>query len=165
MRTMDEPSGRLREFRLPTALEPFVEKLCATLLDAARAGGIDDDGINFGGVPDHWRPAYIVHLATATFSEIVEHLDIVLLDLRALGDNVATFQGTPDHRYRLLLRTFFHEYFRFRECLRMIIKALQRAGIVSPEAAREMREKFDAFFRPMVQVRNELVHDAPTVEF
>ena len=75
---MDEPSGRIREFRLPTELNPFVEKLCTLLLNAAHADGIDDDGIGFGGVPEHWRPAYIVYLATATFSEIVEHLHITV---------------------------------------------------------------------------------------
>jgi hypothetical protein len=102
-----------------------------------------------------------VYLVANELNEIIGHLNLVLRDFAILGTDLRAFQGDPVLRYRLLVRVFFHEYFRFREITRIGLDALRRWSVFSKEETASMREGLDAFFRPLVQVRNSLVHDSP----
>jgi len=96
-------------------------------------------------------------------NEIIGNLNLILTDLRVLPENYASLAGSPKDRFYLLVRTFFYEFQRFREIMNIVIKALQRRGVVKKENIGKMREEFNKCFEETFEVRNRFVHDvSPT---
>ena len=95
-------------------------------------------------------------------NEIIENINLVLDDLKILRDNPKLFQeslnGNPIVRYKLLTRTFFYEFFRFKECFNEFLARLGKAGLLNSQVVKGIRSEFYKQFEKAIKVRNTMIH-------
>jgi hypothetical protein len=91
-------------------------------------------------------------------NNIIDNLNIVLIDMRGLPDNYVLLKGSPEKRYDLLVRTYFHEFYRFRESFNRVVKAAANRCYIQPHEVPEAREAFHEVFEDTIRIRNNLVH-------
>lgn len=114
--------------------------------------------INLGKLAPKLDVAYFFFLWVAEANEIIDHLNLVLSDLRALPKNFPLLGGSPWMRYELLVRTFFHEFYRFRELLNTVLSAVEKRGHISKEELSIARTAFHSTIEDTIELRNSMVH-------
>jgi hypothetical protein len=92
---------------------------------------------------------------------VIQHLNMVINDLRCLHKNFRVLGGSPWTRYELLMRTYFHEYYRMREILSTFLSILKDRGHITKQEVKEAREAFHAAIEDKVDMRNAVVHGRP----
>ncbi|WP_139149239.1 hypothetical protein [Nitrosospira sp. Nsp13] len=119
---------------------------------------IESGLINVGKVDKELDVAlFFAHWITE-INEIIENLNIVLIDMRELSNNYVLLKGSPEKRYYLLVRTYFHEFYRFRESFNRVIKAAASRRYIQPDEVPRARKAFQYAFEDTIRIRNNLVH-------
>jgi len=94
-------------------------------------------------------------------NDVIGNINIVLSDMRELPENYIFLKGSPAPRFYLLVRTFFHEFYRFRETFGIFLKGASEREYLTREDVRTLRKSFHDAFAEIIAVRNTLVHDSP----
>lgn len=130
------------------------------VVSAMKRDGMPEDSgyINLGKVDEDLNTALFFFYWTSDINEIFDNLNIVLSDLRALPLLYRIQGGSPGTRYKLLVHTFFHEFYRLRELFRQAIKAAANHGFLPAEDVPEARKVFHDAFAGTIGLRNAIVH-------
>jgi hypothetical protein len=105
--------------------------------------------------------AFFYFAWTSEVNEVIDHLNMVINDLRALHKTFEHLGGSPWTRYELLMRTYFHEYYRMREILSTFLSILNSRGHITKEEVKIARDAFHAAIEDKVEMRNSIVHGRP----
>lgn len=105
------------------------------------------------------RTLFLVRWITAN-NNVIENLNVVLNDMRALPENYVLFRGSPKERFYLLVRTYFHEFYRFREIHNQVVKAAANRGYIDKDEVPIARQIFHDAFKTTIELRNMLVHQS-----
>jgi hypothetical protein len=81
--------------------------------------------------------AFFYFTWTSEANEVIQHLNMVINDLRCLHKNFRVLGGSPWTRYELLMRTYFHEYYRMREILSTFLSILKDRGHITKQDVKE----------------------------
>lgn len=120
-----------------------------------------------GGMPS-WQDLEVAPALTAllefqsAFGEIIDHLNVVLMDLDALGSDPRAIKY-PVVRYALLVRTFFYEYGRTKDVLGSFLRKLERLDRIEKGEAQEYHRVFYERFRPAFEARNRFIHGPASI--
>jgi hypothetical protein len=159
----DDGGTYIPQVEIPPELNVYVEWLEAHVLDAVKRGDIDKERGTIGApCPPELRVAATFWLWLAEVNDIIASLNLVLTDLDVLSTDIARFSGCPRQRYLLLVRTYFHEFHRFRETFGHALKALQHHGLVDRAMRKSAVEGFNVQWEGMIWLRNVVAHDSPT---
>lgn len=113
--------------------------------------------------PNHLNAYFDIWAFLMDINEIIENMNLVLSDLKILRDDPKRFQkhiaGDPVVRYKLLARTYFYEFFRFKECFNIFMARLRKTGLVNSTHAKEIRTFFYTVFEPALNIRNTMTHN------
>lgn len=130
--------------------------------------GIERDGlpiesgtINVEKVDDDLDLALFFFYWIADTNQIIENLNLVLADLRALPSNYVILKGSPKTRYYLLVRTYYYEFYRFRETHHRIVRIAANRGYIEHDNVPAARNAFHEAFETTISLRNSLVHGSP----
>lgn len=146
---------------------PYPKKHLANLkrMTPLIIAGMERDGlpigtgeIDLGKLDAKLDVAYFFFMWISETNEVIDHLNLVLRDLRALPRNFALLGGSPWTRYELLVRTFFHEFYRFREVLSTVLSAVAKRGHITKEELALARDAFHRAIEDTIELRNGLVH-------
>jgi hypothetical protein len=98
--------------------------------------------------------------------ELVGNLNLILTDLDQLCENPCLFvqYRSPLKRYKLLLRSFFYEFSRFEDLFGYFMVWLERLSIISREERKTLRDQFYRKVKPMVDIRNTMLHHSFQLE-
>jgi hypothetical protein len=157
---------------MPSATEPiprvsYPRKHLSSLkrLGPLMIGSMQRDGlpietgqINLGKLDQKLDVAYFFFMWVSETNEIIDHLNLVILDLRSLAKTHSLLGGSPWMRYELLVRTFFHEFYRFRELLNTVLSAVAKRGHISKEELSIARAAFHGAIEQTIDLRNSMVH-------
>lgn len=94
-------------------------------------------------------------------NEIIENLNATLTDMRDLPTNYVFLKGSPKTRFYLLVRTYFYEFYRFRETHNQVVKAAAGRGYIERNEVAGVRQAFHDAFEEAIELRNNLVHGTP----
>lgn len=119
---------------------------------------VESGQIDLGRLNPKQDLAYFFFMWVSETNEIIDHLNLTLLDLRALPRNIGILGGSPWTRYELLVRTFFHEFYRFRELLNTMLSSVAKRGIISKEELSIARAAFHGAIEGTIDLRNSIVH-------
>jgi hypothetical protein len=98
--------------------------------------------------------------------ELIGNLNLILTDLDQLCENPSLFAQyrSPLKRYKLLLRSFFYEFSRFDDLFGYFMVWLERLSIISREERKTLRDQFYRMVKPMVDIRNTMLHQSFQLE-
>lgn len=119
---------------------------------------IQSGQINLGKLDPKLDLAYFFFLWVSEANKVIGHLNLTLSDLHALPRTISTLGGSPWMRYELLIRTFFHEFYRLRELLNAVLGQVAKRGIITKEELAKARSAFHGAIEGTVELRNSLVH-------
>lgn len=122
---------------------------------------IETGTINLGKVDDDLDLALFFFYWIADCNQVIEHLNMVLADMRALPTRYVLLDGPPKARFYLLVRTFFYEFYRFREIHHQVVKAASARGYIGRKEVPNIRKVFHDAFATAIELRNVLVHGSP----
>lgn len=122
---------------------------------------IESGQINVGKVDRHLDVALFFFRWVAENNKIIENLNMVLNDMRALPTDYVLLKGSPKTRFYLLVRTYFYEFYRFREIHNQIVKIAAGRGYVNRDEVPLARKAFHDAFEGAIELRNGLVHGTP----
>lgn len=133
------------------------------LLEALERDGVPiESGIfNLGKVDKETDAALTFFYWISDINEIVGNLNIVVSDLRALPLHYVLLKGSPKDRYELLVRTYFYEFYRFRETHNQFVKAAENRGFIQREDVPKLRNVLHDAFKNIIALRNAFVHGDP----
>ncbi|HLZ19874.1 MAG TPA: hypothetical protein VKO67_09685 [Smithellaceae bacterium] len=105
---------------------------------------------------------FIVWLLLNNVNDIIENINLVLNDLKIMRDDPALLDqdmfGDIVLRYKLLVRTYFYEFYRFKECYNSFLTYCRNLGACDAKQVKELRSLFYEMFKENIQVRREMVH-------
>lgn len=148
-------------------LIPYPRKHLANLkrLTPLIIAGMEKEGLSMksgefdlGRLDAKLDTAYFYFIWVSQTNEVIDHLNLVIRDLRALPQNFAILGGSPWNRYELLVRTFFHEFYRFRELLNTVLSAVAKRGHITKEELTTARDAFHGALEHTIELRNSMVH-------
>lgn len=133
------------------------------LLAALKRDGppIESGVISIGQVDPPLSTALFFFRWISQTNKVVGNINIILSDMRELPENYILLRGSPATRFYLLVRTFFYEFYRFREIFNTFLKAASERGYLSREDVRSARKNFHDMFSEVIEIRNTLVHGFP----
>ena len=102
--------------------------------------------------------AYFYFIWISECNDVIGNLNLILDDLRALPQRALFLTGSPWSRYELLVRTFFHEFYRLREILNTVLASCTKRGFIEKDELRIAREAFHGAVEETIELRNCLVH-------
>ncbi len=146
----------------PEYLEELKQLVPLVLNSVEREGLPIESGVfNVKGVDDNLDLALFFFYWITEINEIIENLNLTLADLRALPKTYLILKGSPKARYYLLVRTYFYEFYRFRESHHKAVKAATNRGFIKRNEVSEIRNSFHKAFEHTIDLRNILVHGSP----
>ena len=122
---------------------------------------IDTGSINLGKVDEDLDLALFFFYWIADTNQVIQNLNLVLADMRALPTRYVLLDGSPRARYYLLVRTYFYEFYRFREIHHRVVKTASARGYIVQKEVPEIRKIFHDAFEVAIDLRNALVHSSP----
>lgn len=133
------------------------------MLEALERDGVPiESGVfKLGKVDKETDVALIFFYWISDINEIVDNLNIVLSDLRALPVHYILLNGSPKVRYELLVRTFFYEFYRFRETHNQFVKVAGHRGFIEKKDVPRLRNLLHDAFKNIINLRNAFVHGDP----
>ncbi|WP_052494138.1 replication endonuclease [Nitrosospira sp. NpAV] len=107
----------VEEISYPTEHLGSLKRAMPLIMAAIERDGlpIESGLIDLGAVDKGLDVALFFFYWVSETNEIIENINAVLTDMRELPTNYAFLRGSPKTRYYLLVRTFFYEFYRFRE--------------------------------------------------
>ena len=105
------------------------------------------------------RTLFLVKWISAN-NHVIENLNVVLNDMRSLPMNYVLFRGSPKERFYLLVRTYFHEFYRFREIHSQVLKTAAKRGYIDKDEVPSARQVFHDAFKTTIELRNVFVHQS-----
>lgn len=123
---------------------------------------IESGSINLGKLDGPLDRAYFLFMWISENNGVIENLNMVLNDMRSLPTHYILFRGSPKIRFYLLVRTYFHEFYRFREIHSQVLKAAADRGYVEKDEVPLARKAFHDAFKTTIELRNSIVHGSPT---
>lgn len=168
LRHMNDKKFRLEHKKIPplafpNELLPILSTFNDKMLGSLERDGppIEDGGINLGKLNDDELFTYTVFLWVSEISEVIDNLNLILDDFSQLAESHVLFRGSPKKRYYLLIRVYFHEFYRSREIFSQVLHALKSQGRTTKEEIRFIRETFHDAFAETIEMRNNIVHGSP----
>lgn len=146
--------------------EKYIEDLKRAnplILEALERDGIPiESGVyKLGKVDKETDVALTFFYWISDINEIVGNLNIVMSDLRALPLHYILLKGSPKARYQLLVRTYFYEFYRFRETHNQFVKAAENRGFIEKKDVPKLRNLLHDAFKNIITLRNAFVHGDP----
>lgn len=140
-----------------------LKRFVPMMIEAVERDGlpIESGQINVGNVDVRLDVALFFFRWVAENNEIIENLNMVLNDMRALPTDYVLLKGSPKTRFYLLVRTYFYEFYRFREIHNQIVKVAADRGYVNRDEVPLARKAFHDAFEGTIELRNNLVHGTP----
>jgi hypothetical protein len=137
-----------------------LKRLGPLMIESMQRDGLPTETgqINLGKLDPKLDVAYFFFMWVSETNEIIDHLNLVILDLRSLPKNLPLLGGAPWMRYEFLVRTFFHEFYRFRELLNTVLGAVAKRGHISKEELSTARAAFHGAIEQTIELRNSMVH-------
>jgi hypothetical protein len=123
---------------------------------------IDSGSIRLGKLDPKLDIAYFYFGWVSECNGVIENLNLALNDLRALPKNFATLGGSPWSRYELLVRLFFHEFYRLREIFNTVMSSCVKRGYLTKSELAIVRDAFHGVIEEAIELRNSVVHGRPT---
>jgi len=150
----------IKEVQFPNGYLSASDKLHYVLVEAMKRDGvpIDTGVVRLGSLSEDLQLALFFLGWTSDFNEIVHGLNYALTDLDDLGRYHPVTKGEPRQRFEIMNRLYFHEFYRSREVFGRAMASLKRAGYMSVDDLRGMREIFNEAFSHTIQLRNQFVH-------
>jgi hypothetical protein len=154
---------RIAELVFPEELQPAMSELAqhmaarATLTDLLESGAIDP-----GVLSDRLSRAYFTFQFIAELNEVIENLNLIVMDIGDLPTRHVLWRGSAYARFHLLLRSYFHEFYRLREIVSRLLKKAKKRGYIDREDVRFTQETLRAAIGDAIWLRNLLVHGSPT---
>ncbi|MCX5888401.1 MAG: hypothetical protein NTY36_02995 [Deltaproteobacteria bacterium] len=91
---------------------------------------------------------------------VFDNLNMILCDLEILGNSMNSFKGSPRKRFYLLVRTYFSEFYRFKDIYSIFLNKLKHHGLIDKKAVTEAKKLFLDEFNIFMSIRNRLVHQS-----
>jgi len=104
------------------------------------------------------RTAFAFSFWQGNLNEIVAYLNIVTGDLITLSACVDLSANDLWHRYRLLVRTAFNEFYRVKAISDTFLKDLKRLDLIDEGIRQGISQIIRDFLKPLTEVRNQAVH-------
>lgn len=154
----------IEEVPYPQEHVEHLKRFGPLMIEAMERDGlpIESGSISVGRVDDVIDVALFFFHWVAENNEVIENLNMVLNDLRGLSTDYALLNGSPKTRYYLLVRTYFNEFYRFREIYSQVVKAAAERGYIERDEVPMARKAFHDAFKGTIELRNSLVHGSPT---
>ncbi|EIV1855642.1 hypothetical protein ACWOGY_004242 [Vibrio vulnificus] len=93
-------------------------------------------------------------------NEILSGLNIVIYEIDNFPSNYHSHRyGSIVSRFELLVRMFFHEFYRLREINAIILSALVRQEVIDKTISNQVKQTFHDAFEQVIKIRNKMVHD------
>lgn len=153
-------------------MEPFVDhirlpeevrKLLVQINDKTiKHGRFENGKIILPRLTKRQNAAKGLFLLVCEVDELIDNLNILLNDLDRLSESPLLFSGagTPLKRYKLFLRSFFYEFSRFEDLFGYFLLWLEQLGEISKKDRKAMRAEFYEHLKPMVVIRNTMLHNS-----
>lgn len=122
---------------------------------------IESGSIKLGKLDPKLDVAYFYFFWVAECNGIIENLNLTLNDLRSLPKIFSILGGSPWSRYELLVRVFFHEFYRVRELFNAVMSACVKRGYITKSELAIVREAFHGAIEETIKLRNSVVHGRP----
>ncbi|MFC5520101.1 hypothetical protein [Polaromonas jejuensis] len=137
-----------------------LKRITPLVLESLEKGGLSTakGTIELGKLDPDLEVAYFYFIWVSECNGVIENLNLVLSDLRYLPERAVFLGGSPWTRYELLVRTFFHEFYRLREILNAILASCVRRGYIMKDEQRLAREAFHGAIEETIELRNSVVH-------
>lgn len=148
---------------LPGAFSTGLEKANSLLIESLHRDGLPiESGIFDLGVVDKQTSTtlFFVRWVSRT-NNVIDHLNLVVSDLRSLPFMFPILGGSPRDRYYLLVATYFHEFYRFREVFNQVVREAADRGYIERKDVTWIRQEFHDAFKPTIALRNTIVHGDP----
>lgn len=160
------PQGFLKEVAKVSYPEEHLEDLkraIPLILAAIERDGLPIEGglIDIGKIDGGLDVAMFFLRWIEQVNEIIENLNAVLTDMRDLPTNYIFLKGSPKTRFYLLVRTYFYEFYRFRETYNQVVKAAAERGYIERNEVAGVRQALHDAFEEAIELRNNLVHGIP----
>lgn len=156
---MDQ-TNEIGEIPYPDEHVEELKRVIPLLVESMERNGlpIDSGIINIRNIDDGLGlPLFFFHWIVES-NGVIQNLNIVISDLRDLPHKYALLSGSPRLRYYLLVRTYFYEFYRFREIFNQAVRALQVGGYLKKSEVPEIRKTFHEAFEHTIEIRNAMVH-------
>lgn len=156
-------NGPIPEIPYPPEHLEDLKKLGPLMIASMEKEGLpmQSGQINLGPLEPDVDLAYYYFMWTSEANTVIAHLNMVINDLRSLHKNFETLGGSPWTRYELLMRTYFHEFYRMREILGTFLSAMKDRGHLTKQEVKVARDAFHEAIKHKVELRNAVVHGRP----
>lgn len=153
----------IEEIPYPQGYVKDLNRLIPILITSMERNGIPIESglISLGKLDERLRVALFFFHWISDINEIIENLNTVLTDLRDLPIKHTLLKGSPRARYYLLVRTYYNEFYRFRETHHQVVKVATNCGYIKRDDGLLIRKAFHNAFEPTIKIRNNLVHGSP----
>lgn len=160
----DNSETEIPEVPYPPEYLEDLKRLGPLLIASMERDGlpIESGSINLGKLDPKLDLAYFYFGWVSECNDVIENLNLTLSDLRTLPKNFSILGGSPWSRYELLVRVFFHEFYRLRELFNTVMSASVKRGYITKSELVVAREAFHSAIENAIELRNSVVHGKPT---
>ncbi len=153
----------IQEVEFPDEFVPMLHEVSTLCVDSIRRDGppIESGQLDLGVVSESVDTALFFLNWVSGTNQIIKNLNIVIADMRSLPVMFRALPGMPHHRFYLLVLTYFHEFYRFRELYSRIAKSAALRGYIRSDSVKTARQAFHDTFGSTIELRNTLVHGSP----
>lgn len=123
---------------------------------------IESGSIRLENLEPKQEVAYFYFTWVSETNGVFENLNMTLHDLRSLPKTYEVLGGSPWSRYELLVRLFFHEFYRLREIFNTVMSACVKRGYLDKQELTVVRDAFHGVIEQAIGLRNSVVHGRPT---
>lgn len=153
----------IEEIPYPEEFRDSLQRITPLLIESMERDGlpIESGIIRLLKVDEQMKLPLLFFDWIADSNEVVDNLNIVLSDLQKLPKQYTLLPGPPRIRFYLLIRTYFYEFYRFKEIFNKAIKGFQRGGYIEKTETLNIRDVFYKTFEHTLELRNIFVHGNP----
>ncbi|MCS4307811.1 putative nucleotidyltransferase [Rheinheimera pacifica] len=155
-----QPTKEIEDIPYPQKHMEDLKRLNPLMISSMERDGppIESGSINVGYLDKNLDVALFLFRWVVENNEVIENLNLVLNDFKTLPTNYVLLTGSPKTRYYLLVRTYFNEFYRFREIHNRTVKAAASRGYIESSNVAFVRKAFHEAFESAIDLRNNLVH-------
>lgn len=154
-----------KDFPIPEIIYPEVymshlREIGDRVTEALKRGAYvkNSRDLDLGQMPKELHSPHFVFSWVSDFNDIICNLNFVLNDLEFLQNYPNILPGSPHKRIQLLTRTFFYEFYRFRELFSQGIQVFGKLNKIPKAEISEARNAFHETFKGEIEMRNFMVH-------
>jgi len=155
----DQEIKCIPEVTIPAPCIPLFKRIQPKMVAALENQGISPEfELPMPPLEKDERCAWFILGWVVFVNEIIQNLNIILHDLVLLPHSYLPSRISPKARLHLLTRTYFYEFFRFRENLAEFLYGLRLAGVIDKSERKQLLAEFSKEFEEVIQIRNTMVH-------